>query len=391
MLTGAQRLLRPVLVTGLALVLYLIAGSSGAGWLYVVAAATGAAVLVSAALPRWNVACVEVGRRAPGVATAGQDMECSMELRNGGRLARYLLEAEDRFAGGAGRGLAVRVAARGRDSVGYTVRDPRRGIYRGGEVLISSGAPFGLFYARRRLQAVSRTVVYPKTFDVADLPQWAPDDAERGEGSESSALRRDHGGEFWGVREYRPGDPARLIAWRRSARSISAGKLAVVELARETRPPLVVALDLDPAAPHEAREMVISLAASLLLRALLEGLEVEAFAGRQEFPFPKETSPDAVLAWCAGLRPALAPDPAGASVEVRPSTSTGAGGPRRGGAAREGVARAVVLVSCRDFAQGSPGAWMSEGEEREYIRQVEASGRIAALIRRGFEGPLRFR
>ena len=377
-------------MAGLALALYLIAGSSGAGWLYVVAAATGAVVLVSAAMPRWNVSGVEVARRAPAVETAGQDMECSMELTNVGRLARYLLEAEDRFAGGAGRGLAVRVAARGRNSVGYTVRDPRRGIYAGGEVLISSGAPFGLFYASRRLQAVSRTVVYPRTFDVADLPHRAPDDAERGDGSESSSLHRDHGREFYGVREYRPGDPARLIAWRKSARSVSAGKLAVVELARETRQPFVVALDLDPAAPREAREMVVSLAASLLLRALLEGLEVEAFAGRQQSSFPRETTPDAVLTWCAGLQPAHAPDPAGASVEVRPSTTTRVGGARKVGPAEEGAANAVVLVSCRGFAHGPPGSYMPEGEERKYIRQAEASGQLAALVGSGFEGPLRF-
>ena len=390
---GIFGLLRPVLVAGLALVLYLIASSSGAGWLYVVAAATGAVVLVSAALPRWNVACIGVARSAPAAATAGQAMVCSMEVSNAGRLARHLLEIEDRFAGGVGRCVAARVEPNGRVSAAYTLIDPRRGIYAGGEVAVGSAAPFGLFYAHRRLRAASRTVIYPRTFDVAELPPSAPVDAERGDGSESSALRRDHGGEFWGVREYRPGDPARLIAWRRSARSLSTGKLAVLELARESRPPFVVALDLDPASAYEAREMVVSLGASLLLRALREGREVGAYAGPQLTSFAQEATPDAVLSWCSGLQPAPAPDAAGASVEVRPSTRKARAGTQGGPPASPapGAARAVVLVSCRDFAGTTSGPWMSAEEEREYVDATEASGRPVALVGRGFEGPLRFR
>ncbi len=386
-----RRIAKPALVACLGAVLYLIAANSGAGWIYVVAAAAGAVVFVSAALPRWNVARIEVARRAPVVATAGRAMECSIEVRNTGRLARHLLEIEDRFAGASGRAVAVRVGPGGRESVGYALENPRRGIYTDGEVVVASGAPFGLFYSRRALRASSGIVVYPQTFDVAGLPPSAAVDAERGDGSESSTLHRDHGGEFWGVREYRPGDPARLVAWKRSARSLTAGKLAVMELARETHPPFVVALDLDPSAPREAREMVVSLGASLLLCALREGREVGAYAGPQETPFPQEATPDGVLTWCAGLRPAPAPDPRGATVEVRPSTTRKEAEKKDPASPPTGAgeALAVVLVSCRDFA--GPGAWMSAEEERNFIAGAEGRGRPATLVGRGFEGPLRFR
>lgn len=388
---GPQRIAKPLLVTCLGVVFYLIAANSGAGWLYVVAAATGAVVLVSAAGPRWNVGRIEVARRVPGVATAGRAMECSLEVRNTGRLARHLLEIEDRFAGDAGRAVAVRVEACGQEYLSYTLVNPCRGIYTSGETVVRSGAPFGLFYSRRTSRVSSGTVVYPRTFDVAGLPPSAAIDAERGDGSESSTLHRDHRGEFWGVREYRPGDPARLVAWKRSARSLSSGKLAVVELARETHPPFVLSLDLDPAAPREAREMVVSIGASLLLGAMREGREVGAYAGSGEVPFPEEPTPDGVLTWCAGLRPAPAPDPRGASVEVRPST-------KRTGADKKvkaspppgtGEAQAVVLISCHDFA--GAGIWMTPEEERAFVAATEAKGRMVTLVGRGFDGPLRFR
>src|SRR5918998_5906710 len=316
-----RRIAKPAFVVCLGFILYLIATNSGAGWLYVVAAAIGGVVAVSALLPPWNVRGVEVvARRTPVLLTAGEPFECSLEIENTGRFTRHLLEVEDRFAGDEGRAVAVRVRRDEPEVVSYTVENPRRGIYAGGGILVESGAPFGLFYGRRREWVASDIVVYPRTFDVAGLPPSAVVDAERGDKSESSTLHRGHGGELWGVREYRPGDPARLVAWKRSARDLLAGKLAVVELAQETHPPLVIALNLDERAPREAREMIISTGASLLLYGLTEGREVRAYAGPENPPFPEELTSDSILTWCTGLRTSRPPDPEGASVEVRPST-----------------------------------------------------------------------
>ncbi len=374
---------KPVLIVGLGCVLYLIASNVGAGWLYVVVAAIGGVVLVSAPLPWWSVRGVEVTRRAPAVATAGEPFECSLEVENKGRLARYVLEVEDRFAGGTGRVVAVRVRPGRPEVLRYTVESPRRGVYAGGDLVVESGAPFGLFYGRRRGWATTGTVVYPRTFEVLGLPASAVADAERGDGSEPSTLRKDRGGEFWGVRDYRPGDAARLVAWKRSARGLPAGKLAVVELARETRPPLVLAMNLDGSAPQEALEMVISAGASLLLRGLADGREVVARAGPGNAPFPEDSTSDSVLAWCAGLRASGPPDPhylEGADVEIRPSTR----GPEATGQTRpsgpSGVvgARTVVLVSCHEFA--GPGPWMSPEEERAFVETAESGGRGAVRL-----------
>jgi uncharacterized protein (DUF58 family) len=375
-----RRIAKPAFVVTLGLVLYLIATNAGAGWLYVVAAGIGGVVVVAASLPWWNVRGVEVTRRSPVVATAGEPFECSLEMRNSGRLARHLLEVEDRFAGDEGRVVAVRVRRDEPEVVRYAIENPRRGIYAGGDIVVESGAPFGLFYGRRRMWATSDLVVYPTTFDVAGLPPSAAVDAERGDRSESSTLHRGHGGEFWGVREYRPGDPARLVAWKRSARGLLAGKLAVVELAQEMHPPFVLALNLDENAPYEVREMIISTGASLLLYGLAEGREVRAYAGRRNPPFPEEATSDSTLTWCASLRASSPPDPEGASVEIRPSTRKlhTAGKSRPSSSPGASEAQAIVLVSCHEFA--GPGPWMSPEEERSFAESTEANGRIVARL-----------
>ena len=379
--THLRRIAKPAFVVCLGFILYLIATNAGAGWLYVVAAAIGGVVAISALLPPWNVRGVEVvARRTPVLLTAGEPFECSLEMRNAGRLARHLLEVEDRFAGERGRAVAVRVRRDEPEVVQYTAENPRRGIYAGGDIVIESGAPFGLFYWRSRQWVASDIVVYPRTFVVAGLPPSAVVDVERGDKSESSTLHRGHGGEFWGVREYRVGDPARLVAWKRSARGLHTGKLAVVELAQETHPPFVLAMNLDERAPQEVREMVISIGASLLLYSIREGREIRAYAGPQNPPFSGESTPDDALTWCAGLRASQPPDPEGASVEIRPSTkrldTTRKQRPSPLPGASE--AQAVVLVSCHEFAGRGP--WMSPEEEREFMDRTEANGRTVARV-----------
>jgi len=386
-----KRFGKPLLLTFLCGILYLIAANAGAGWLYVVSALMGATVIISIVTPLWSTRGIEVTRRAPVVGHAGEPLPCALEVRNKGRLSRHMLEIRDEFAGDAGRGVVARVRGGATERLEYVVENPRRGVYSGGEVIIESGAPFGLFHGRRRIRAASSAVIYPRTFDVAAFPQSVSLDAEQGDHSEAPTLLRGHGGEFWGIREYRPGDPARLVAWRRSAHGLSAGRLAVRELAQETHPPFKLAMNLDARAPREAREMVVSAGASLLLFALREGRVVRADAGPQKESFPEQPEPDAVLTWCAGLVASRPPDPAGASVKIRPSIpyTERRPGPSTPPAASE--VQAVVLVSCRNFAgpKSRTGPWMTPEEEQRFVDEARKDGRRAVRLGPDVEEPWR--
>lgn len=352
----------------LAVVLYLIAVNSGSGWLYVLAAGIVGVVAVSLVAPLWNTRNLEAVRHAPVVGKAGEPLKCRMEVRNTGLLARYLLEVRDEFAGSTGRGVVARVRRGAPEDFEYTVEAPQRGVYAGGDVVIESGAPFGLFYGTRRIRAASSVVIHPRTFDIAGLPRPSSESLAEADREQSETLHRGLGGEFWGVREYRSGDPARLIAWRQSARSLAAGRLSVVELARETDPPVSVSINLDPDAPFAACEMVVSAAASILLHAMKEGRQVTADAGPQRADFPEKPDPDGVLTWCAGLVAARPPKIEDASVEILPSL--------RG--ARPGGAGTVVLVSCAEFAGDGP--WMTVAEERRMTDDLENAGRRAVRL-----------
>lgn len=372
-----KRFVKPGFLVLMTVVLYLIAANSGAGWMYVVAATLAATVLVSIPAPLLNVRGLELERHAPATGTSGESLSCRVEVKNAGRFAKHLLEIRDEFASGSGSTIVGRISGRGSENMGYEIENPRRGIFSGGQVTVESGAPFGLFYGRRRMQVRSNTVIYPRTFQVAGVSDLLTPEDGSSDQEDSDALNRGSGGEFWGVREYRPGDPAKLVAWRRSARSLSTGRLAVLEMAEETSPPLSLALNLDHSTPQEVREMQVSVAASILLQALREGRKVIADAGPQRSNFPDEANADAILTWCAGLQASRPPTLEAASVEIVASLKE----------AWPSSATTVVLVSCREFA--GPGPWMTAEEERTFATKLEAEGRRVAVLGPDVDEPWR--
>ena len=115
--------------------------------------------------------------------------------------------------------LAAAVVDRRRDDRLAGIRTgASRGVYTSGECAISSGAPFGVSVARRRMKIATQILVYPRIHDVA-----LPDD----DGAGGFGVRRTLRGEAAGVRDYRPGDPPRHVHWRASART--DGELLVRE------------------------------------------------------------------------------------------------------------------------------------------------------------------
>jgi uncharacterized protein (DUF58 family) len=76
---------------------------------------------------------------------------------------------------------------------------------------IENRFPLGLFRAWTVVIPTARCLVYPQPApDPPPLPMSGAGD--------QGALQRGEGEHFHGLREYRPGDPLRRIAWRTSAR-----------------------------------------------------------------------------------------------------------------------------------------------------------------------------
>jgi uncharacterized protein (DUF58 family) len=105
----------------------------------------------------------------------------------------------------------------------YTVA--KRGLYRLEGLDIITRFPFGLFEKRRELDQPDELVVYPSPRSAAD---WVTTIHSRF--GDIAQNQRGPGEEYFGLRDYRPGEDQRLIHWKSSARR---GEVVVRETERQ--------------------------------------------------------------------------------------------------------------------------------------------------------------
>jgi uncharacterized protein (DUF58 family) len=247
---------RPALILlAMGVAMFGIARTSGAGWVMVVLSGLLATLVVAAAWPAILVSTVKVSVSAPRDATVGRPMPLRVDV--GGR--RQQLKLRVLSPGGAWTGVAVPTSGE------VDIVPDRRGVVGDVTFEVRGAGPLGLvWWSRRgRVQLEHPVEVGPVPDEPARLPAAAPGGAggDPRSGAGLDVVRS--------VREYVPGDPARLVHWPVSARH---GSLVVKELDDPASRRLVIVVDLR--GPDDAAEAAAARAAGLAVRALREGLAV---------------------------------------------------------------------------------------------------------------------
>jgi len=138
--------------------------------------------------------------------------------------------------------------------------------------------PFGLFFLKKRLRAGSELYIYPRVFTVSALPAMVKGNAPWfGIGSSRRTGGDDE--EFFGIRDYRDGDPLKTIHWVSSARM---NKLIVKQFQRQSYCRATMIFNLEKEERGQMRESpgeyMISIAASLAKYLLANDVAVEVIA-----------------------------------------------------------------------------------------------------------------
>jgi uncharacterized protein (DUF58 family) len=150
---------------------------------------------------------------------------------------------------------------------------PRRGLYRLPGLDIVTRFPFGLFEKRRELDQPDEVIVYPAPVPVED---WITSvHARFGDVPQN---KRGSGEEYFGLRDYRPGEDQRLIHWKSSA---SRGEVVVRETERQEQRSVEVCLLNCTGEPAQRRHLVepdfevgLRRVAGLLMELLRHGYRV---------------------------------------------------------------------------------------------------------------------
>ncbi|MFM7070401.1 MAG: DUF58 domain-containing protein, partial [Planctomycetota bacterium] len=149
----------------------------------------------------------------------------------------------------------------------YLWQPPRRGRFVFDTARLSSCFPLGLFEAKRAAVQPTETLVVPRLGQLkAEWRGWC-DRAGR-EAAGASQRRGLLEGDYYGLREWRPGDSRRWIHWRSSARQ---GSLTTLQFEQPRRDELFLIVDLwAPDAPTDAQREAVERALSFAATVLVE-------------------------------------------------------------------------------------------------------------------------
>ncbi len=149
----------------------------------------------------------------------------------------------------------------------------QRGRFTLGPVWVTSGDPFGLFRASRKLVEGATIIVYPRTVPLARfgrLPGQLPGGSVAGQRAQYTTPN------VSSVRDYQPGDPFNHIHWRTTAR---AGRLIVREFELDPATDIWLVVDLGRdvqagAGAESTEEYAITTVASMARLFLDQGRSV---------------------------------------------------------------------------------------------------------------------
>lgn len=277
-------------------------------------------IIASGVLSELSMRGLSVERRPPPRVHAGQPFLMEVAIRNDKpKLASFSIEVEDLERGRPidKRCYFLKIPPGKTQRTSYRHTILRRGLYRLDGYRIATRFPFGLFRKSRDVDSPAEIVVYPAPVAVSRPP---PRHRVHGETSAAVIGRR---GDFFGLREHRPGDDRRNVHWRSTARS---GRVMVREYEDERTRSVTVLVDnalpaacraerepgeLVPpevAAQLEAHERAIAVASSLCAQYLAGGYRVELIARGLRIPAEAGRAQEARIARQLALLPATADD-----------------------------------------------------------------------------------
>jgi uncharacterized protein (DUF58 family) len=222
----------------------------------------------------WRVRAV---RRLPDRAFAKATCLIEITLKNDKKwMPSYSLEVEDQAQGQPTerRCYFLKIGARSEQTAAYRRTPVKRGLLELKGFRIATRYPFGLVEKVRLSESLDTLLVYPEIVEVEDRAGFSAV-----YGTEAPSAKPGPGSEVAGLREYRQGDDARAIHWRRTA---ALARPVVRERERDAVAHVTIVIDNHHPSPDDAWraafERAISRAASLAKLATSRGAMVEVVA-----------------------------------------------------------------------------------------------------------------
>lgn len=187
---------------------------------------------------------IELHRNVRNAAIEDDILDVKIDIKNKSFIPKDYLLLEDLFSPGSDeyrrqRHLLEKIKGKQKITIFYKEKCFKRGLYRIGPVTVSFSDPLRIFFKVKKYKLYSQLIVYPKMFKIYHFPPLIKGNISSFGIGISRASTDEF--EFFGIREYKPGDPIKNIHWRSTARS---GTLVIKEYERYGTCSVTIVLDL---------------------------------------------------------------------------------------------------------------------------------------------------
>ena len=264
-----------LIAAGLLIACWVAARLLGARTLYLLVYTAAAGLIAAAVAARRRRPLTGERTELPARAREGQSISVELTVSSKRRLTSFVLVEQLHERLGGDVRVPVGAVGPGRDvKHAYRVRPRLRGVYEIGPLLAEWSDPLGLSESEQVLARPVRLIVHPAVELVHDRPlsrKWEDPPIRPPQTKPWPA-----GFEFYGMRDYVPGDDLRRVVWRAVART---GRLLVREYEQGITDRVSILLDTDaawhrPGEPSDTFEAAIRVAAAIGVRHLGEGFTV---------------------------------------------------------------------------------------------------------------------
>ncbi len=277
-----------------------------AGWLYVLSGTIFAILLVGIILPIRSLRQLDIGRSPMAPVSVGEVLQGTLTVTNQGKSVKNLIAVRDilpQELGAPHRKVFELLPPHEPIEWHYEIDAQKRGIFHWQEIELRTASPLGLFWCRRSRSLPTRAVIYPQILQLSSCPIIDSIGEDESTKFESDRLYQNATeGVTKAIRNYRRGDPMRLIHWRSTAR---LGEFKVRELEVTTGgEEVVICLDHLFAWDEMGFEQAASAAASLYFYAQRAQLNVKLWTAAAGLLNGRPM----ILEELARIQPELTPD-----------------------------------------------------------------------------------
>jgi len=226
---------------------------------------------------------LQLSRKMIGRVTEADTLEVTAQIRNVSFLPVFNFVLEDKFSGTQPNPekksfFASFLGPKSSCEIKYDYLCFKRGEYKMGPFVVYFFDPLNLFFFKRTYYVYSAVVVYPQIFKIEKFPAltrsilpWFGIETARSSGDDD---------EFYGVREYKEGEPVKKIHWLSSARK---NKLIVKQFQLQSFFGTTIIFNLEKAqnlgqGKESVAEYIIKIAASVADYLTERGVSIELLA-----------------------------------------------------------------------------------------------------------------